>query len=908
MGSSGTVRGEEGDLLTYSEFLVRLTLNFPLSRAGFTCRFRIRRFAALRQSRAVNRTFQRLNRLSNTLRACPDCRHPSDDSMSRGALSEVHMYFGHRGDSSARYGRACAPAALPSLSSLPDAPPRTRHRPLSLLVTIAATASASAFASPPLPQNGQFVAGSGSIARNGANLDITQSTTNGIVDWRSFSIGAGHTVSFNNGTGATLNRVTGNEMSVLNGRLTSTGSVYLINPQGVLIGPSGVVTTDGRFVASTLDADNNAFVQGGSLTLSGTSNGAVINLGKISSTGGDVFLVAKKAVANLGTIKAPNGTAELAAGTQVLLQDSSTGQQVFVQAGNSGQTLNAGTIRAAQISLQAADGNVYALAGKHSVLRATGTATRDGHVWLVADGGTVDARGATISAHDANGSGATVDMSADTIRVDGTQVRAALWNLTAPVFTIGASTARTLAHSLSAGTSVAVNTTGANGTTGDIGVQSDIRWRGASSLALNAYHSVTVAPNVTLANTGAGNLTLRADVNALDNGGSVTNRGTLDWRGSTGIVAALYDMTGSYTPGTIDTNAAWSAASFSGLVTQVTGYQLINSIADLNAVNNNLAGNYALGTNLTVLSDTISVPIGGVNGLPFTGQFDGMDHTVSGFDTSFATGNVSVNGPLGLFSVIGTTGVVRNLGVIDSGTNGIVQPGGILAGQNEGLIVNSYSTGSVGDAQYGGVSGGLVGENDGTIERSWSSASVGGFGALGGLVGVNTGLILQSYATGLVSTDIHGFAGGLVGGNTATGVINESYAAGSVDPNIFLGAVAGGGLVANNAGTIEQSFDASTMAQPYVPPGVPPSGFVFGGIASSNTGTIAPDVFWNINTTTMTTGVGTGTSVSPTNGLTTAQMSVASSFGPTYDFGPNGVWALPAGATHPVLRWQLLSQ
>jgi hypothetical protein len=33
-------------------------------------------------------------------------------------------------------------------------------------------------------------------------------------------------------------------------------------------------------------------------------------------------------------------------------------------------------------------------------------------------------------------------------------------------------------------------------------------------------------------------------------------------------------------------------------------------------------------------------------------------------------------------------------------------------------------------------------------------------------------------------------------------------------------------------------------------------------------------------------------------------MSNAASFA-GYDFGPNGAWAMPSGATHPVLRSQL---
>lgn len=636
------------------------------------------------------------------------------------------------------------------------------------------------------------------------------------------------------------------------------------------------------------------------MTLNGTSSGVVVNLGKISSSGGDVFLVANKAVANLGTIRAPNGTAELATGTQVLLQDSSTGQQVFVQTGNGGNTLNAGTIRAAQIDLQATDGNVYALAGNHSVLRATGTATREGHVWLVADGGTVNAQDAKIVATNADGSGGTVDTSANTLNIDGANVNAAQWNLTAPAFTIGGATASTLARNLSRGTSVAVNTTGANGSTGDIDVYGAVTWNGASTLALNAYHSVSLAPGVTIANKGTGNLTLRADSTAIDNGGSVTNQGTIDWSASTGIVSALYDMNGTYTPGTINSNSAWSAAPFSGLVTQVTAYQLVNSITDLNAVNDNLAGNYALGANLNAQGSTVSLVLGGVSGTPFTGQFDGMGSSiinlslVGNYQSDLTTANT------GLFAVIGTTGVVRNLN-LDGNAIGEA-PIGVLAGENDGLVTRVTVSGGVsGVNEPGNVSGppagGIVAINRGTIEQSSSSATVSDSGlATGGAVGENYGTIVQVAATGAILAT-NGPVGGLVGFNAGT--INESYSTGSVGSEAIRG-----GLVGQNTGTIEQSYTVSPFA---VDVGI------LGGIAGSNQGTIANDVYWNPSVEPPLepgvgfpgSGVGSGTPVPASSALTTAQMSTAASFGPTWNFGPGGVWALPAGATSPVLQWQL---
>jgi filamentous hemagglutinin family protein len=149
----------------------------------------------------------------------------------------------------------------------------------------------AAFAAGVLTQGGQYVNGQGSITSSGPNLGVTQpGSARGVIDWHRFSIGHDSRVTFYNGPGATLNRVTGGSPSVILGELSATGSLYVINTQGILVGPSGVVSTRGRFVASTLDVCNCAFMKGDALTLSGDSNASVMNLGKISSSGGDVFL------------------------------------------------------------------------------------------------------------------------------------------------------------------------------------------------------------------------------------------------------------------------------------------------------------------------------------------------------------------------------------------------------------------------------------------------------------------------------------------------------------------------------------------------------------------------------------------------------------------------------------------
>ncbi|WP_242538897.1 two-partner secretion domain-containing protein [Trinickia acidisoli] len=804
-----------------------------------------------------------------------------------------------------------------------DADRSIRLKPLARMVPLAAALASfavsplSAHAAGILPNGGHFVAGAGSISGNGTSLTIDQTSGRGVIDWSQFSIGSGNRVVFDNGSGATLNRVTGSDPSAIYGTLSATGSVYLINPQGILVGPGGVVSTGGRFVASTLDTCNCGFMKGHPLTFAGNSSASIINLGTIGSTGGDVMLIAGNSIVNAGRIAAPNGTAELAVGQSVLLHDSSTGRQVFVQTGSGGTIENAGPIDGAQVSLQAADGNIFALAGQHTTIRATGTAERDGHVWLVADSGIV-ALGGTIEATNANGSGGTVDTNGALLALGGDGVdpliKAGKWNVTSPDLTIDDAAAATFARSLSAGTSIDAEATGVpQGGIGDIDVLSSIHWTGAASLTLGAYQSLTIEAGAKLKNCGTGNLTLDADTARLDNGGSIVNNGTIDWSNSTGIVTALYDMNGIYTPGTLLANASWKAAPYSGLVTQITGYQLVNSLADLTNVSSDLAGNYALGKDIDASSTTDGsfVPIGNYN-TPFTGQFDGRGYRISSLDlVQMVAGGPYESGPgvqlaaQGLFGVIGSQGVVRYVGVSGSsvGEGGYFSIG-LLAGVNDGTIVGANSSGNIDQSgNLGGyltTSGGLVGTNAGTILRSSSSAGIDSAGNLGGLVGENDGKIAQSFATGNLTAEPYaGGAGGLVGGNS--GLITESYATGNTTlafsfcpgPGCTSGSAA---LVWYNLGTITQSFATGQVTDP--------NGIPVAGIASINGGTIGSNVYWNKDTTGATSGVYSGTAVLAANGLTNAQMKQSASFS-GYDFGPNGVWAMPVGATHPVLAWQV---
>jgi hypothetical protein len=127
-----------------------------------------------------------------------------------------------------------------------------------------------------------------------------------------------------------------------------------------------------------------------------------------------------------------------------------------------------------------------------------------------------------------------------------------------------------------------------------------------------------------------------------------------------------------------------------------------------------------------------------------------------------------------------------------------------------------------------------------------------------------------------------------------TGTITQSYATGETQ----LGLGDNGGFVADNSGTIQESFSTGHVTLFGPSP--------IGGFIGVNSGPISND-FWDIETSGKTVGVN-GSGAEGATGLTTAQMSAPPSFGSQWNFGPNGTWVIPAGYTHPILRWQLQIQ
>ena len=145
------------------------------------------------------------------------------------------------------------------------------------------------------PTGGQVVAGTATFSVGAGALTVTQTSGRAIINWQDFSIAAGELAKFvqPDATSATLNRVISGLPSSLAGTLQSNGRIFLINPNGILVGTGARIDTAG-FLASTLDVANDEFLAGGDLHFTGGSTAAIKNLGAINALGGDIFLIARQ--------------------------------------------------------------------------------------------------------------------------------------------------------------------------------------------------------------------------------------------------------------------------------------------------------------------------------------------------------------------------------------------------------------------------------------------------------------------------------------------------------------------------------------------------------------------------------------------------------------------------------------
>ena len=177
------------------------------------------------------------------------------------------------------------------------------------------------FSTHALPTGAAVSAGTAAISQSGSALTVQQATPRLAINWQSFGIGASESVVFKQPEAGSiaLNRILGQDPSVILGSLSANGQVFILNPNGVLFG-AGAQVDVGGIVASTLSLSDADFLASRYTFANTGSAGSVVNKGTIrAAEGGYVALVGPQVV-NEGVIAARLGTVALGAGDQVTLQ------------------------------------------------------------------------------------------------------------------------------------------------------------------------------------------------------------------------------------------------------------------------------------------------------------------------------------------------------------------------------------------------------------------------------------------------------------------------------------------------------------------------------------------------------------------------------------------------------------
>jgi hypothetical protein len=569
--------------------------------------------------------------------------------------------------------------------------------------------------------------------------------------------------------------------SQIYGNLSANGQVFLVNSQGIYFGPTARVDVGG-LVASSLNITNENFLAGKYL-FEKDGSGSIINKGTINA-GYAAFL--SPSITNEGVITAR--TVAMAAGDKVSLDF--TGDNLINFSVDKGAVdaliENKGLIQAdgglVMMTAKAADTLTSAVVNNSGIIEARTIENRSGRILLLADmesgetivGGRLDASALN------GGDGGFIETSAKKVTVkDDAQVttlapdgKTGRWLIDPHDFTIAASggdmTGTALTTALSGGNVEIQSGSGASGTNGDIFVNDSVTWS-ANTLTLNAYRNIKV--NSALYGSGTAGLSLLYGQGAAASGNtaaySINAPVNLASTGSFSTQLGSDGTTNNYTIITsLGTGTSSGDGTLQGMQGSLSGYYVLGANIDASGTN---TWNGGMGF----------APVGNTT-VEFTGTLDGLGHTISGLTINRSSNYV------GLFGYTGSAASIANVGLVSASITGSSTVAGLLAGRNDGVIANSYATGSVTGFTR---TGGLVGYNEGRLLHTYSTATVNGSAQTGGLVGYNgvDGQVTESYASGTVNGTT--YVGGLVGHNI--GVIANSYATGSVTGNDAVGGLVG---------------------------------------------------------------------------------------------------------------------
>jgi filamentous hemagglutinin family protein len=718
-----------------------------------------------------------------------------------------------------------------------------------LCLVIAALLAPALSLAAPVIGNGGVTSGSATIVQTGAVTNINQSTTKASINWQSFSTKPTETVNFNQpgASSITLNRVIGNEKSVLEGALNATGQVFLVNSNGVLFAKGSTVNTGG-FVASTLNLTDADFNAGNYVFKASGGTGSVINMGTLTARDGGYVALLGNTVSNQGVISATKGTVAMNAGDRITLNFN--GDSLL------SVTLDEGTLNALVENKQAiyADGGRVILTAKAAdellaaqvnntgVIQARTIDDLKGSIELYAHGGTTHVDGTLDSSAPTAGDGGAIETSGDHVKIADSAVvttkatygKTGSWLIDPTDFTIAASggdITGTLLSKLLGKNNITFSTSdGTSGTSGNLYVNDAISWDAATSLSLtaannlyvnsaisgqySAYSSATPTVKAGLALTAGNDIDVNNAITLSNAALTMTYGNAYNIRTKASYSGTTTNANGKLVAQTDTSGGVYGSITFKGgfgsgdaLSINGNAYTLIYSMSQLDHIDGMDA---VTGKYYNTVTKAYDIPASKVvtttewgNSYdttyyydPATGQYDltsvyltpGFYALAQTLDASGTTYTAPVVAALsGTLAGLGHS--VSNLTINDASSDyvgliGQATTGSVL--RDIGVVNASVTTQRiVSPSDTGAWVGALVGYDSGTVTHTYSTGSVTGQG--GGLIGyAEYAVISDSYSDASVSPGI-GWGGGLIGYASASSV-QRSHATGKVSGH-------GGGLI-----------------------------------------------------------------------------------------------------------------
>jgi filamentous hemagglutinin family protein len=619
------------------------------------------------------------------------------------------------------------------------------------------------------PSGGVVTSGTANITQTGNITNINQTTQKASINWQKFNIATNESVNFNqpNVNSITLNRVIGNEKSIIDGALNANGQVWIVNANGILFDKNSRVNTAG-LVASTKNITNDDFNLGW-YSFKGDSTNSIINLGTIDIKDEGYAILLGKEVKNEGTIKAIKGDIHLVGADEVAISLNGNSLTNLIVGKDILDALveNKGLIKAdggkVYLTTNSLNSILSSVVNHSGIIEADSLEDISSQVEIFSHGGIANIDGKIISKDGfVETSGKYINISKDTI------VKAKKW-LIDPV-------------------NIIIESTGGDNLSGEsisaIALQNALS---STNIELQADQDITVNENISWASDKQLRLTAGDEIylNAIIENSNPSNGGV------------YFNAANTTSKVIFDTDAK----------------VIIHNPYQLQWIDRGMNGNYELGSDIDAsVTRTWNGgqgfdPIGFFDrikwtGYEFNGQFDGKGHIISNLyiDIPTTSGGVfpdQTSAYIGLFGYTGVSSILKNIGLTNADIKGQSYVG-ILVGTNKGKIYNSFSDGLVNAMAY---SGGFVGFNHGEIYDSYSKGTMTGSSSFnGGFVGGHFGKIYNSYS--LVDVNSLAWSGGFVGYMDSGSLIENSYFNGTINNGTLNGSFLGTYL----SGTIKNSF------------------------------------------------------------------------------------------------------